>query len=135
MKKIILLFLFLFTCSVANAELWVCIDEANKEVIKTIQGDGKKLGICDFNNTHIISNCILATKTEYEKAKQPYMKVDNSIINGDRVISMTQTEIDEKNKPTQAEIDYQKLLKDLKIKLKGMGFTDEEINILILNIP
>lgn len=80
------MFLFLFICSIANAELWVCQQGDN---LRRIEGDGYKLGICEKNNQNINSHCILATPQQYSDASLQYKKLENG-----EVIDWTQAEID-----------------------------------------
>jgi len=105
MKRTILTILFCLTTTVAYAEPWVCFDDTTKHVTRTYGGDGFKAGICGKNNSNIIPTCILATASEFAKAKTAYQKVDVSIVTGDRVIPLTQAEIDA---ILQSESDAQK---------------------------
>lgn len=91
MKYIITLIILLLTTPTVFAEPWVCFDSATKKVKRTVTGDGFKLGICGLNNSNIKSNCILATKDEYRKSKNLYVKVD--VTATPRVVDLTAQEI------------------------------------------
>ena len=84
MKKILVI-LFIFICTTAHAELWVC-QEGN--TLKRFHGDGYERGICGKDNKDIISSCILATELQYNESKLAYKKLEN----GD-VVDWTQAEI------------------------------------------
>jgi hypothetical protein len=129
----ILTILFLFFATTAAAENWICYDETTKQVTRKVQGDCLKLGLCSgFNNTGLQDNCFEASLIEWEDSKAGNKKFDGSIISGSRVVPMTQEEIDLKEKPAK---DAQKEQKDkldaLKLKLKGLGLTDEEVDIIL----
>lgn len=134
MDRIILIIMFLLTPCIASAEYWVCYDNTTMEINKSTQGDCLKLGICSgFNNTGVQANCFNAKKVEYDKSKQSNVKYDgNNFVN--RVVDMTTQEIDVKEKPDK---DAKKLADDfkiaLKIKLKGLGLTNEEADFIINN--
>ena len=86
MKKYLLPFLFLFICSTANAEMWLC---QQGQTLRRFTGDGYKAGICGKNNTNIIPQCIEATQQQYDEAGLQYKKLENS-----DVVDWTQVEID-----------------------------------------
>lgn len=48
-------------------------------------------------------------------------------------IPLTVEEIAEKNKPTEEQVKKKDIINSLKTKLKGNGYTDEEISILLNN--
>lgn len=134
MKKIILMLCFWCTfLATAYAENWVCFDPQTKTITKTVQGDCKLLGLCSgFNNEGLEQNCFEASKEDFEKSKDSFVKIDPAVVTGDRVIELSPEEKETIIAEQQAEIDYanskrQKLID----KLKNLGFEDEEINLLI----
>lgn len=90
MRKVIIELCFLFVCSMANAEQWVCQQGSN---LVRKQGDGLSLGIATVNYATIDANCIMATELEYSNASLPNKKLDKSIVTGSRVVDMTAQEI------------------------------------------
>src|SRR3990167_7361161 len=91
MREIKLIILFLLLAVPASAENWIC---QKPDGLTRINGDGVTLGICGTNNQNISPDCIEATKQEYDDAGMPYKKLDKSIVTGNRIVDMTQTEKD-----------------------------------------
>ncbi len=93
MIYLIIILLLIFP-NLVNAEMFVCHDVNNK-ITKTVQGDCKTIGICSgFNNTGMDANCFEATKTEFDKAKDQYVKFDPSVVSGSHIVNLTQAEKD-----------------------------------------
>ena len=110
MDRIITTLLFIvLTAGVASAEPWICYDRITKQVTKKAWGDGTKLGIAGDNNSNIIAGCILATKEEYDTASQGNMKVDDSLSIGDRVVDMTQVEVNTKQQAKEDAYEQSRL--------------------------
>lgn len=94
MKKWFLVLLFLIIPHVVNAENFVCFDENTMTVTMSVQGDCLKIGLCsDVDNKGIQENCFIATEEEYKKAMESFVKVDASIVDGSRVVDMSDDEI------------------------------------------
>jgi len=122
--------LILFIASTASAENWIC---QTPDGLNRINGDGVALGICGTNNQNINPDCIEATGQEYIDAGIAYKKFDKSIVTGSRIVDMTKAETDAIEQPKKdAEAAEKTKIDSLKLKLKALGFTDEEIA-LILN--
>lgn len=131
--RIFLTILFILLPSIAKAENWVCYDQTTMEITSTAQGDCLTLGLCSgFNNTGLNPSCFEATKEELTKALGGYVKFDaNSKV---RVVDMTQQEKDAKDKPGKdAAKAYKDSLNSIRTKLKGMGLSDDEIDIIVNN--
>ena len=110
MDRIITTLLFIvLTAGVASAEPWICFDEVSKQITKKAWGDGTKLGIAGDNNSNIIAGCILATKEEYDTVGQGNMKVDDSLSIGDRVVDMTQVEVNTKQQAKEDAYEQSRL--------------------------
>ena len=126
--KTILIFSFL--TSPGFAENWIC---QTPDGLNRMNGDGVRLGICENNNKNITPGCIEATEQEYTDAGIAYKKIDKSIVTGSRIVDMTKAETDAIEQPKMdAEAAEKTKIDSLKLKLKALGFTDEEIA-LILN--
>ena len=94
-NKILLTILFLAFSSISHAEDFVCFDSVTTNVKGRLRGDCLALGLCTgFNNSGLRSDCIIAEQQEYEKAGNRFTQVDASLSVGNRVIDMTQPEID-----------------------------------------
>ncbi len=93
MKKLLFCFLLL-VAGPASAEMWICYD-VNMVPTKAVIGDCRALGLCSgFNNEGLLPNCFEATKEELSLAKQAFKKVDKAMVQGSRIVDMSQPEID-----------------------------------------
>lgn len=134
MRKFLITILLLISTKLVFAENWICYDGQTKSITQVVQGDCKRLGLCSgFNNQGLQDNCFEASQDEYEKAGQSQVKIDPSVVSGNKVVDFTKEEkdaitLEEKNKSDEINAIRQALVD----KLKGLGITDEEI-IFILN--
>lgn len=128
-----ILIAFLLLTSTAYAENWVCTDKNTLEILSSQRGDCLSLGIClGLNNTQIKEGCFEATEVEYNKSKEPYAKYVKFAGVGFRITEKTQAEIDAILSQETVKKDLERAKKDsIKIKLSTLGFTDEEINIIL----
>lgn len=131
MNLLVSLLIILLTSTASFAEQWICFNPTTKYVESTIEGDGMVLGICGLNNSNIRSDCILATKLEYDKAKQAYQKVDTSIVTGSRVIDLTQAE---KDAVIQVEATAQKQIRDQILADEDTNLTKDLSSINLLKV-
>ena len=110
MKKLIL---FLLIPSIAFAEPFVCYDAISKRIIKRVGGDCKTLGLCTGPNYDgLLSNCIVATQEEYNKAGEKYVKFDGNVVSGSRIVDMDATEknlLDAEEAQTAADAEAARL--------------------------
>ena len=120
MRKVIIGLCFIFICSFAHAEMWICQEGSN--LVKK-QGDGLRLGICGKNNANILPNCIEATKEQYDEAGSPNKKLENGVL-----VDLTQEELDAKEKIIKDKEKEDKDKKDaLVLEMKDLKFSDELI--------
>ena len=128
-----ILIAFLMLTSTAYAENWVCADKNTLEILSSQRGDCLSLGIClGLNNTQIKDGCFEATEVEYNKSKESFIKYDKNGAVGLRVIDKTRVEIDATLSTKTVKEDLEQAKKDsIKTKLSTLGFTDEEINIIL----
>ena len=96
MNKFILTIVFVLTTTLACAGQFIVFDGT------TIKGRVNSCGARCSNDP----NMMRATEQEYNDAGLPNKKLDFSIVNGNRVVDMTQAEIDA---VAQAEADAQAL--------------------------
>jgi hypothetical protein len=128
-----ILFSFLLLTSTAYAENWVCVDTGTSEILLSQRGDCYALGICDgLNNTELKKGCFEATEVEYNKSKESFVKYAKNAQPGSRITEKTQQEIDAILSAETVKKDLEQAKKDsIKTKLSNLGFTDEEINIIL----
>jgi hypothetical protein len=120
--------LFLLLAVSASAENWVCYDETTKFITRAVEGDGNALGITGLDNRDILSNCFEATKTEIDKARQRYKKINTTNSIGNRVVNITRAEQDSLEAFNISERTRVSNVED-SIKTK-IGLTDEEATLL-----
>jgi len=131
-----LIVLFLFIAVPASAENWIC---QKPDGLSRINGDGVTLGICAKNNQNINPDCIEATGQEYTDAGLTYKKLDKSIVTGNRVVDMTQAEIDaivlaQATAQAQAEAAQLLVVDDLVTNTDMTGIKLQKVETAIDNI-
>jgi hypothetical protein len=112
------LILFLLLTVPASAEQIVCSKDG---ALTRYEGDCFKLGICSgYNNTGIKTGCIIATSGEYQNAGSRYYKLDANVVNGPRIVEMTQAEKD--------QLDVAKIVAEQDAKNARIAIIDDNMS-------
>lgn len=105
MRHLLILVLSLLITTPAFAEMWICYDDTTKKITKRVNGDCKTLGLCSgFNNTGLQANCFEAKVVEWSDSRLANKKIDPSNPTN-KVIDLTQVEIDAETTKAQADAD------------------------------
>ena len=128
--RIIYLIVFMSLCSTVFGADFITYDKDTyvDRVYESV--DGARAGLCEANdNDNTIGNTIHATDNEVALAKTPYVKVDIKGLLGERVISMTQAEI---NAVILEKETAEKELKE--IAIDNLDISSKEVLQTIINM-